>query len=155
MLAGRPEIAIAGRVFTENVGIERMVQNIVAHATLRFLIVCGRESRHRVGQTILALHQAGLDAGSRVVGSEAPEPIMPNQVNEYVIDLHGNNHRFLKGHKIMVQVQSTWFPVIDRNPQKFVENIFHAKDSDYQAATQHVFRSKSFPSHLKLPVVTR
>jgi tetrahydromethanopterin S-methyltransferase subunit A len=78
ILAGRPEISIAGRVFTENVGIERMVQNLVALPTQRFLIVCGRESRHKVGQTILALHRAGLDAESRVVGSEAPEPLMPN-----------------------------------------------------------------------------
>lgn len=86
---------------------------------------------------------------------EKPEPITPNQVNEYVIDLHGANHRFRAGHRMMVQVQSTWFPVIDRNPQKYVENIFTAKDSDYQIATQRVFRSKAFPSHLKLPVITQ
>jgi predicted acyl esterase len=53
----------------------------------------------------------------------------------------------------MVQVQSTWFPVIDRNPQKYVENIFKAKDEDYVAATQRVFRSKRFASGIKLPVV--
>ena len=78
LLAGRPEIAVAGRVFTENVGIERMVQNLVGSDTLRFLIVCGRESRHRVGQTIVALHRNGLDETGRVNGSEAPEPLMPN-----------------------------------------------------------------------------
>jgi len=78
LLAGRPEIAVAGRVFTENVGIERMVQNLVGSERLRYLIVCGRESRHRVGQTIVALHRNGLDDGSRVAGSEAPEPLMPN-----------------------------------------------------------------------------
>jgi hypothetical protein len=83
---------------------------------------------------------------------EKPEPIAPNQVHEYVIDLHGSDHRFRAGHRIMVQVQSTWFPVIDRNPQKYVENIFLAKESDYQPATQRVFRSKQFPSHVKLPV---
>lgn len=85
-------------------------------------------------------------------GFEKSEPIVSDQVNEYVIDLHGADHRFLKGHRIMVQVQSTWFPIIDRNPQKFVENIFKAKDSDYQKATQRIFRSKRFASHLKLPV---
>jgi predicted acyl esterase len=53
----------------------------------------------------------------------------------------------------MVQVQSTWFPVIDRNPQKYVANIFKATDADYIAATQRVFRSKSFASGIKLPVV--
>lgn len=84
---------------------------------------------------------------------EKPEAVKPNEVNEYVIDIHSNDHRFLKGHKIMVQVQSTWFPVIDRNPQKYVENIFKAKESDFQAATQRVFRSKRFPSYVKLPVV--
>jgi tetrahydromethanopterin S-methyltransferase subunit A len=77
-LAGRPEIAVAGRVYTENVGVERMIQNLAAFESVRFLIVCGRESRHKVGQTILALHRAGLDADARVIGSEAPEPIMPN-----------------------------------------------------------------------------
>jgi tetrahydromethanopterin S-methyltransferase subunit A len=77
-LSGRPEIAVAGRVFTENVGIERMVQNLVAFSSVRYLIVCGRETPHHVGQTILALHRSGLDAGGRVVGSKAPEPLMPN-----------------------------------------------------------------------------
>jgi tetrahydromethanopterin S-methyltransferase subunit A len=77
-LAGRPEIAVAGRVFTENVGIERMVQNLAAFGSIRYLIVCGRETPHKVGQTILALHAAGLDPDGRVIGSEAPEPLMPN-----------------------------------------------------------------------------
>ena len=81
-----------------------------------------------------------------------PEPIKPNEVNEYTWDLRWADHTFKKGHRLMVQVQSTWFPVYDRNPQKYVENIFKAKDSDYQAATQHVFRSQKFPSHLSLPV---
>jgi hypothetical protein len=86
---------------------------------------------------------------------EKPEPLAPNQVNEFTVDLHHCNHRFRKGHKIMVQVQSTWFPVIDRNPQKFVPNIFNAKDSDYQKATQRVFRSKRFPSHIRVPVMSQ
>ena len=77
-LAGRPEIAIAGRVYTENVGIERMIQNLVANPRLRVLIVCGRESRHQVGQTILSLHRHGLDAERRVIGARGPEPILPN-----------------------------------------------------------------------------
>jgi len=83
---------------------------------------------------------------------EKPEPITPNKVTEYIIDLNSRNHCFQKGHKIMVQVQSTWFPLIDRNPQKFV-NIPTAKESDYQKATQKVFRSNRFPSHVVLPVV--
>ncbi len=55
----------------------------------------------------------------------------------------------------MVQVQSTWFPIIDRNPQKYVPNIFKAKASDYQKATQRIFRSKLHPSNVEIPVVTR
>ncbi len=86
---------------------------------------------------------------------EKPEPLVADRVTDFTIDLHGADHRFLKGHKIMVQVQSTWFPLIDRNPQTFVENIFLAKASDYRAATQRVFRSKTYPSHIVLPVRTR
>jgi putative CocE/NonD family hydrolase len=85
---------------------------------------------------------------------EKPEPLVPHRVTEFNVDLTHRDHSFLKGHKIMVQVQSTWFPVIDRNPQKYVENIFRAKDSDYIVATQRVFRSKKFASNIKLPVVT-
>jgi len=82
-----------------------------------------------------------------------PEPIPANQVVEYTIDLHTNNHAFLKGHRIMVQVHSTWFPVYDRNPQKFVPNIFLARDSDYVTATQRIFRTSRYPSHVVLPVI--
>jgi hypothetical protein len=83
---------------------------------------------------------------------EKPQPIAPGQVAEYVIDLHTNDHCFLRGHRVMVQVQSTWFPLIDRNPQKFVPNIFRATESDYQVATQQVYRSREFPSAIELPV---
>jgi len=69
------------------------------------------------------------------------------------IDVHTNDHAFLQGHRIMVQVQSTWFPVYDRNPQRFVPNIFLARDSDYIVATQRVFRSGRYPSHLTLPII--
>jgi putative CocE/NonD family hydrolase len=86
---------------------------------------------------------------------EKPEPLVPDRVTNFTIDLHGADHRFLKGHKIMVQVQSTWFPLIDRNPQTFVENIFLAKASDYRPATQRVFRTKEHPSHVVLPVRVR
>ncbi|MGH9844943.1 MAG: CocE/NonD family hydrolase, partial [Blastocatellia bacterium] len=86
---------------------------------------------------------------------EKPQPIAPNKTLDYTIDLHQIDHRFLKGHKIMVQVQSTWFPVIDRNPQKYVENIFQAREADYVRATQRVFRSKNLPSHLVVPVAAK
>ena len=81
-----------------------------------------------------------------------PEPVKANEVTPYTIHLRDRNHRFLKGHRMMVQVQSTWFPLIDRNPQKFVPNIFEAKAEDFQVATQKIFRSREAPSHLILPV---
>jgi len=83
---------------------------------------------------------------------ERPKPVPPEEIVEYNIDLHTNNHVFLKGHKIMVQVQSTWFPLIDRNPQKYVPNIFKAVDSDYVKATQRIFRSRQASSSIILPV---
>jgi putative CocE/NonD family hydrolase len=86
---------------------------------------------------------------------EKPEPLEPNRTYEYRVGLHWRDHCFPKGHKIMVQVQSTWFPVIDRNPQKFVANIFEAKDADYQKATQRVYRTRTHPSHIRLPVLRK
>jgi putative CocE/NonD family hydrolase len=86
-------------------------------------------------------------------GFEHPEAIVPNQVEEYTIDLHSQNYRFLKGHRIKVQVQSTWFPLIDRNPQTFVPNIFAAKESDFRPATQRVFRSPGSASFIQLSVL--
>ncbi|MGC0772354.1 MAG: CocE/NonD family hydrolase [Candidatus Acidiferrum sp.] len=84
---------------------------------------------------------------------EKPEPITPNAITPFTIDLHTANHVFKKGHRIMVQVQSTWFPIIDRNPQKFVPNIFEAKESDFQKATQRVYRSKEYPSGVVLSLL--
>jgi len=81
---------------------------------------------------------------------EKPEPIPAGVVTSFTIDLHTANHVFKKGHRIMVQVQSTWFPVIDRNPQRFVPNIFEATESDFQAATQHIYRSQKFPSSVEI-----
>ena len=86
---------------------------------------------------------------------EKPEPIVPNSVARYEIGFPANDHVFLKGHRIMVQVQSTWFPVIDRNPQRFVPNIFLAKESDFQSATQKVFRSGKNASYIAVPVVVQ
>jgi len=83
---------------------------------------------------------------------ERPQPIAPNAVVEYVVDLHTQDYRFLRGHRVMVQVQSTWFPIIDRNPQTYVPNIFLAKDSDYRKATHRIYRSARYPSHVTLPV---
>ena len=84
---------------------------------------------------------------------EKPEPITPGGVTPFTIDLHTADHVFKKGHRIMVQVQSTWFPVYDRNPQTFVPNIFQAKESDYQKATQRIYRSNRYPSSVEIMVL--
>jgi len=83
-----------------------------------------------------------------------PQPLTPGQVTPIRYSLHTQSYRFKKGHRIMVQVQSTWFPLIDRNPQTWVPNIFAAKESDFRAATVRVFRSAAFASHVTLPVVS-
>ncbi len=83
---------------------------------------------------------------------QKPKAIPANQVLSYRFSLHALNHCFLKGHKIMVQVQSTWFPLIDRNPQKFVPSIYAAAESDFQTATHRIWRNRAFPSHLDLPI---
>jgi putative CocE/NonD family hydrolase len=84
---------------------------------------------------------------------EKPAAIAPNAVLEYSWSLHTQNYTFKKGHRIMVQVQSTWFPIIDRNPQTFVPNIFEAKDADFKAATHRVYRTRQYPSRVDVPVV--
>jgi hypothetical protein len=81
-----------------------------------------------------------------------PEPFVPGRPTKISFDLRDRYHRFLKGHKIMVQVQSSWFPVIDRNPQKFMD-IYQAKASDFQKATHRVYRTSEMPSHVRVGVM--
>ena len=82
-----------------------------------------------------------------------PSPLVPGKAEEFVIDLHDINHTFLKGHRMMIQVQSTWFPIIDRNPQKYVPNIFEAKESDFIKATETIYCNKQYASYIELPVM--
>ncbi|MER3427058.1 MAG: X-Pro dipeptidyl-peptidase [Pyrinomonas sp.] len=84
---------------------------------------------------------------------ERPEPLPPGEVTKIEFVMPDINHTFLKGHRIMVQVQSTWFPLVDRNPQKFVPNIYKAGESDFQKATQRVHRSRAYASRITLNVV--
>jgi predicted acyl esterase len=79
---------------------------------------------------------------------EHPEAIPANQPEEYKFSLHAADHVFLKGHRIMIQVQSSWFPLYDRNPQTFVPNIMTAQPADYKSAEQHIYAG----SHIELPV---
>ena len=77
----------------------------------------------------------------------------PDKPDEFVIDLHDINHSFKKGHRIMIQVQSSWFPVIDRNPQKYVPNIFEAKETDFIKATETIYCNRQYATYIELPVM--
>jgi putative CocE/NonD family hydrolase len=82
-----------------------------------------------------------------------PAPLTPNQVTTFTVDLHQQAYTFLKGHRVMVQVQSTWFPVYDRNPQSWVPNIFDARPADFRPATHRIYRTASYPSHIEVMVL--
>ena len=83
---------------------------------------------------------------------ETPKPIAPDKPLLYRWTLPTVNHVFLPGHRIMVQVQSSWFPLYDRNPQTFVPNIFWAKPGDYKKAVQRIFHSPDQASFIELPI---
>ena len=88
----------------------------------------------------------------RFLASETdPQPLVPGKVVAWNFGLRDHDHVFKAGHRIMVQVQSSWFPVIDRNPQTFVPNIARARPEDFKAATQTVCSTPAQPSHLVLP----
>ena len=78
--------------------------------------------------------------------------MIPNKVTKVEFTLPDVNHSFQKGHRIMVQIQSSWFPLVDRNPQKFVD-INRATAPDFQKATERVYRSAPYSSHLSLNVL--
>jgi putative CocE/NonD family hydrolase len=83
----------------------------------------------------------------------SPRPIQPDKVLAYTLRLPNVSHTFLPGHRIMVQIQSTWFPLYDRNPQKFVPNILFAQRGDYTKATQRIWHAPGNASSIALPVV--
>ena len=91
--------------------------------------------------------------GRYLTSYEKPAPLAANRPTEWNIPLRDHDHVFVKGHRIMVQIQSTWFPLIDRNPQKFVPSIYQATASDFVSATQRIYCSPDLPSHLVLPIV--
>ena len=86
---------------------------------------------------------------------ERPQPIVANRVSEYTVQIPPQTYRFQRGHRIMVQVQSSWFPLYDRNPQTFVPNIFQAAPADFKARTHRIWRSTKYPSHVVLPVIPK
>jgi putative CocE/NonD family hydrolase len=108
----------------------------------------------------LADYQAGMQKlvrGEAMRGKfrdsfEHPEPFVPGQATEVKFTLNDVFHTFRKGHRLMVQVQSSWFPLMDRNPQVFTD-IYHARESDFRKAEQQLFHGPGQASHLVLPVL--
>jgi uncharacterized protein len=85
-------------------------------------------------------------------GFEAPKPMVPDQAAEHRFRLPHASHTFEPGHRIMAQVQSTWFPLYDRNPQTFVDNVAFAQPKDYRAATHRVHHAPGAASFIELPI---
>ena len=83
---------------------------------------------------------------------EKPEPLRPNVPTKISYVMPGIVHTFRKGHRIMVQIQSTWFPLVARNPQKYMANYKLGTDADFQKATERVYHSAANPSRIVLPV---
>lgn len=83
---------------------------------------------------------------------EKPEPFIPGKITEVKYEIPDVAHTFKKGHRIMVQVQNSWFPLVDRNPQKFV-NIYECSDSDFQKATHRIYHDNNYPSHIKVTIL--
>lgn len=83
---------------------------------------------------------------------ENPEPFVPGEIAQVVFELQDVAHTFKKGHRIMIQVQSSWFPLVDRNPQKFVD-IYHCDEDDFQVATHRIYNNAVFPSHMEVQVL--
>jgi predicted acyl esterase len=84
-----------------------------------------------------------------------PKPFVPNQPTRIQIKLDDILHTFPAGHRLLIQIQSTWFPFIDRNPQKFVENIFDAKEADFIKANHRLYHSPEYPSRIEFSTLAR
>jgi putative CocE/NonD family hydrolase len=82
------------------------------------------------------------------------EPVPSNEVVEHTIHLRDRSHTFKRGHRIAVQIQSIWFPLIDRNPQSWVPSIYEATEGDFTSATQRVYRTGESPTRITLPLRT-
>jgi putative CocE/NonD family hydrolase len=88
-------------------------------------------------------------------GFSHASPIPANTVTPFNIDMHDQLYTFRKGHRMMVQVQSSWFPLYDRNPQTFVPNIFNAKSTDYMTEEHRIWRTSDYPSHISVQVLQK
>jgi predicted acyl esterase len=84
---------------------------------------------------------------------EHPEPFIPHRPTQVELPLQDVLHTFKRGHRIMIHIQSTWFPLVDRNPQTYVDNIFLAQEEDFIKATQRVHRSARRPSQVRIGIL--
>jgi uncharacterized protein len=110
----------------------------------------GDASREMAGYQLMIADD--IFRGRYVKSFEQPEALVPGQATEFKWSLHGVDHTFLKGHRMMVEVQSSWFPLYDRNPQTFVPNIMTAPKKAYKAETETIYGSAKYPSHLEFSV---
>jgi uncharacterized protein len=103
------------------------------------------------GYELMVAHE--IMRGRYRTGFSKPAPLTPNTPLEFTVDLHQQAYTFKRGHKLMVQVQSTWFPLYDRNPQTWMPNIFRAKAADFRAETHRVWHTAAHPSRVEVTVV--
>jgi putative CocE/NonD family hydrolase len=162
--SGRPDVAVfTSDVLTAPVKISgQPVANIVASTSgtdsdwvVKVIDVYPDEV---AGQAAMGGYQLAVSMdifrGRYRESLETPKPIEAGKPLLYRFALPTANHVFLPGHRIMVQVQSSWFPLYDRNPQTFVPNIFWAKPEDYRKATQRIYHAPGQMSFIELPLVT-
>jgi len=162
--SGRPDVvAFASEVLSEPVKISgQPIANLVASTSgtdsdwvVKLIDVYPDEVAAQPGMGGYQLMVSGDILRGRYRESlELPKPIAANEPLVYRFALPTANHVFLPGHRIMVQIQSSWFPLYDRNPQTFVPNIFWAKPGDYRKATQRIYHTPSQASFVELPLVT-
>jgi putative CocE/NonD family hydrolase len=162
--SGRPDVVVfASDVFTAPVKISgQPVANLVASTSgtdsdwvVKVIDVYPDEV---AGQSAMGGYQLMVSAdifrGRYRESLETPKPIAPDKPLLYRFNLPTANHVFLPGHRIMVQIQSSWFPLYDRNPQTFVPSIFWAKSGDYRKASQRIYHAPGQESFIELPLVT-
>jgi predicted acyl esterase len=112
-----------------------------------------RDARENLNSGRQELVRAGVIRGRFRQSFTQPLPMVPGEATKVNFELSDILHTFQPGHRIMIQVQSSWFPFIDRNPQKYVENIFMAKEEDFQSAIHSLLRGPMTPSRIALPVL--
>jgi predicted acyl esterase len=96
---------------------------------------------------------AEIFRGRYLTGYDDPTALAPGSIHEYKYRLHDVDHVFKAGHTVVVEIQSTWFPLYDRNPQTFVPNIMKARPSDYKAATIAIYSGPGHASAIEIPVM--